>query len=230
MTYASWKRASDAVVSLVMLILGLPLWIVIAVGIKVTSRGPVLYRQERAGVHGHPFVLYKFRSMRVGNAGDGRLHEADSRITPFGAIIRRWSLDELPQLINILRGDMSFVGPRPTMVEQIDHYSQEQFQRLAVRPGLTGLAQVSGRNSIPWERRIELDLVYVDRLSFMNDLSIVIRTLPAALRSSGVYAYGGNLPFTGIGDGLVDPESARRDPHDHHVGGDASRHDGPRPD
>jgi lipopolysaccharide/colanic/teichoic acid biosynthesis glycosyltransferase len=222
MTYAFWKRTADAVASLFLILVGLPLWMVIAVGIKLSSKGPVLYRQQRAGVHGEPFELYKFRSMRVGDADDGRLDRADSRITTFGAILRRWSLDELPQLVNILRGEMSFVGPRPTMVDQVDHYTPRQFQRLAVRPGLTGLAQVSGRNSISWEKRIELDLTYVQRPTLRNDISILVRTLPAALRSSGVYGDAGNEPYRGSGQGQVGPGSARGDTLDDPVGGDVS--------
>ena len=139
-------------------------------------------------------------------------------------------MDELPQLVNILRGDMSFVGPRPTMVDQVEHYTPRQFQRLAVRPGLTGLAQVSGRNSISWEKRIELDLLYVQRRTLWNDVSILVRTLPAALRSSGVYGDGGNEPFRGRGQGQVAPGSAGGDALDDPVGGDASRDHRPRSD
>lgn len=197
MNYLPIKRALDVCFALVLLALGTPVGVVAAFAVKLSSRGPVLYCQQRAGLHGRPFTLYKFRTMRVAEADDGRLLEADLRITAVGAVLRRWSLDELPQLINILRGDMSFIGPRPTMMDQIAFYSPEQARRLTVLPGLTGLAQVSGRNSIPWDQRIELDLVYVREMSLAQDVRILARTIPAALRFSDLYGPEGNLPYRG---------------------------------
>lgn len=197
MTYTRFKRVLDVVFALSLLTLGMPLWVIIAVGVKLSSRGPVLFTQERAGLHATSFRLYKFRSMREGDPGDGFTSGDDARITPFGALLRRWSLDEVPQLLNIVRGEMSFIGPRPTLVDQVQFYTARQMMRLDVRPGLTGLAQVSGRNSLSWAQRMDIDVRYVERQSVVMDLQILIRTIPAALSSSGLYGAEGNVPYRG---------------------------------
>ena len=155
-----------------------------ALAIKLTSRGPVFFRQNRVGHQARPFQVAKFRTMV--DRPDNPMFPADERITTVGRWLRRLSLDELPQLINVARGEMSIVGPRPTLAYQVERYDDRQRQRLTVRPGLTGLAQVAGRNTLAWADRIELDLEYVERQSPMLDLSILARTAAAVLRGSGV--------------------------------------------
>lgn len=153
--------------------------------IKLTSRGPIFYRQERVGLGGEPFEVVKFRTMTETPADASAFPDA-ARITAAGRWLRRLSLDELPQLINVARGEMSIVGPRPTLRYQVDRYTHEQRGRLAVRPGITGLAQVRGRNAIAWAERIDHDLEYVARQSPLLDLSILARTATAVLGGSGV--------------------------------------------
>lgn len=185
------KRSADAALAaLVLLALG-PAIAAIALAIKLDSRGPVFYTQERIGLGGRPFRLLKFRSMEVGaeHRGAGvRVERADPRVTRVGRVIRRLSLDEIPQLINVLVGDMSVVGPRPALRYQVELYEEAQLGRLAVRPGVTGWAQVRGRNTIDWGRRIELDLEYISRLSPGTDLQVLLRTIPVVLRGSDVIA------------------------------------------
>jgi len=174
--------------SFIALVVLSPLMAVIAVCIRLTSAGPALFLQERTGLYGRPFRMIKFRSMVVGaeqmGAGYG-MEKDDPRITPVGRWLRATSFDELPQLWNILIGDMSIVGPRPGLPYQAANYTQEQARRLDVRPGITGWAQIHGRNEIPWSRRIQLDLWYVDSLSFGLDLSIVCKTILVVLSGSG---------------------------------------------
>lgn len=185
------KRALDLVIAAaVFVVLGLPL-LVIAALIKFEDGGPVFYRQERIGRGGVPFRLTKFRSMCVGaeTKGAGILVERnDRRITRIGAFIRKLSLDELAQIFDVLRGDMSVIGPRPGLRYQYELYDETQKRRLAVRPGLTGWAQVNGRNAIPWPERIRLDLEYIDRLSLGLDLLILLKTIPAVLAGSDMIA------------------------------------------
>jgi lipopolysaccharide/colanic/teichoic acid biosynthesis glycosyltransferase len=154
-----------------------------AAAVKLGDGGPVLYRQRRVGLRGAEFELLKLRTMVIGAEGQGAGHavdEGDPRITRAGALLRRLSVDELPQFWNVLRGDMSIVGPRPTLAYQVERYTPLQRRRLEVKPGLTGWAQVHGRASLPWDRRIELDVWYVDNRSFLLDLKILLRT-PLAL-------------------------------------------------
>jgi undecaprenyl phosphate N,N'-diacetylbacillosamine 1-phosphate transferase len=164
--------------------------------VRLTSPGPALFRQSRLGRDGVPFTLYKFRTMRVGapdrRNSDGSTYSApdDTRVTPLGRFLRATSLDELAQLVNVVRGDMSLVGPRPELLDQLLFYSESDKRRLLVRPGITGLAQLSGRNSLAWRERRQLDLEYVERRSLRLDLSILFRTLPYVLRRRGIYATG----------------------------------------
>jgi len=184
------KRLLDFLTSLVGLILLLPFFGVIAASIKIDDRGPVFFRQERVGKDGHIFRLYKFRSMVVGAEHKGAgvfVEEDDSRITRVGKLLRRASLDELPQLINVLKGEMSLVGPRPTLPYQVERYDARQRKRLTVKPGITGWAQVNGRNALTWPERIELDLWYVDNWSLLLDLKILWRTFLKVIRGEGVY-------------------------------------------
>lgn len=178
------KRVLDLGLSLiVLLVFGLPM-AVIALWIKLEDGGPVFYRQERIGRGAVPFRLTKFRSMVVGaeNRGAGILVEQnDQRITRIGKLIRKLSLDELSQVFDVLRGDMSLVGPRPGMRYQVELYDEAQKRRLAVKPGITGWAQVNGRNSIAWPERIRLDLEYIDRLTLWMDLKTIMLTIPSVL-------------------------------------------------
>jgi lipopolysaccharide/colanic/teichoic acid biosynthesis glycosyltransferase len=182
------KRAVDVVGSSLGLVVSAPLLAAAAAGIKLEDGGPVFYRQTRVGKDGAPFELLKLRTMVVGAERKGAgwaVNEGDSRITRVGARLRRLSLDELPQLWNVLRGDMSLVGPRPTLAYQVEQYTERQRRRLEVEPGLTGWAQVNGRARLPWSERIELDVWYVENRSLWLDLRILVRT-PRAL-FSGTY-------------------------------------------
>lgn len=200
--YSAIKRLTDIAVVAGLLMVIWPVLMLIAVAVRVTSPGPALFKQTRVGLHGDPFVLLKFRSMiQAAASGDGSLAATDARITRVGRFLRRWSLDEIPQLLNVLRGEMSLVGPRPTLPDQVLMYDVRECGRLSVRPGITGLAQVSGRNSISWSERIELDLCYVADVSAKLDLGIILRTLPALASLKSLYGPGGhNKPFTGRDD------------------------------
>jgi lipopolysaccharide/colanic/teichoic acid biosynthesis glycosyltransferase len=188
--YAPLKRAMDIAIALAAMVVTAPLLVVIAVAIRLEDRGPAILRQSRVGLHGEDFDLLKFRTM-VANAhtmGAGWLvADRDPRITRVGRVLRRWSLDELPQMFNVMRGDMSIIGPRPTLRYQVDQYDDFQKRRLEVRPGITGWAQVNGRNELPWKARIELDVWYVQHFGLLTDLRILARTLPLLVRPSGVY-------------------------------------------
>jgi len=184
------QRVIDLTIACAAAVVVAPLMALIAIAIRLDSRGPALLRQTRVGRHGRDFELLKFRTMVVGahTMGDGWLvAERDPRITRVGHFLRRWSLDELPQLVNVLRGDMSIVGPRPTLRYQVDQYTDAQRRRLEVRPGITGWAQVQGRNTLPWPERIELDVWYVDHRSLRLELEILRRTLRVLVTPSGVY-------------------------------------------
>jgi len=201
------KRALDLAVALPAAILLAPVMAAVAFAIRRDSPGPALFRQQRIGYAGRPFTLLKFRTMVVGAEGMGAglaVRDGDSRITHVGTTLRRLSLDELPQLWNIVRGDMSLVGPRPTVAAQVERYDARQRRRLLARPGLTGLAQVSGRNAIPWSERIEIDITYVERWSLRRDLAILARTALVVLRREGTYKGprgGFDLPGPGAADG-----------------------------
>ena len=185
------RRIVDVVVAGVAGLLLLPALAVVAVLVRCTSGPPALFRQRRSGLHGQEFTIVKFRTMRP-PAYDG---EPDlGRDTRVGRFLRGTSLDELPQLWNVLRGDMSLVGPRPTLPEQVVHYSARQRGRLAVRPGITGWAQVQGRNALSWPDRIELDLDYIQRRSWRLDLTIVALTVLRLVRPEGIHGEGGVNP------------------------------------
>jgi len=178
------KKILDLIVAPVALLTLSPLFLLIAVVLKLTSEGPVLYTQERIGKNGQPFIFIKFRTMVIDaeNKGDGVLcRRDDPRVTPFGKLLRSFSLDELPQLFNVLKGNMSLVGPRPGLEYQVREYTPFQKQRLDILPGITGWAQVNGRNSISWDERIGYDVQYVEELSFLRDVQIVLKTFKAVL-------------------------------------------------
>ena len=176
-----------------------PLILSIALAVRLRLGGPVLFSQQRPGLHGRPFQLVKFRTMTQCRDGDGALLPDERRLTSFGQWLRRSSLDELPELFNILRGDMVFVGPRPLLMEYLPLYSHEQARRHLVRPGLTGWAQVQGRNSLSWEDKFRLDVWYVDNRSLALDLWIVWLTIVTVIRRDGINAVGEATmtPFTG---------------------------------
>lgn len=169
-----------------------------ALAIRVTSRGPVLFLQERVGMNGEPFVVWKFRTMLD---GDNPIIPSADRITTVGRLLRRTSLDELPQLVNVARGEMSVVGPRPTLAYQVERWTEGQRGRLAVRPGLTGLAQVNGRNDLSWPERIEHDLDYVASQSPVVDVGILLRTVTAMLGGEGTGATAADDPIAGLREG-----------------------------
>jgi lipopolysaccharide/colanic/teichoic acid biosynthesis glycosyltransferase len=184
------RRAIDVLASALALALSAPVLLAAMLAIRLESRGPAIYRQRRSGLRGAQFDLFKLRTMVDGaeHIGAGLAVDAnDSRITRVGAILRRTSLDELPNLLNVLLGDMSLIGPRPTLPVQVEQYSARQRGRLAVKPGITGWAQVNGRASLPWSQRIELDLYYVEHRSLALDLKILARTPALVLAGGGLY-------------------------------------------
>ncbi len=186
------KRLFDLAVLVTVAIPAILLGAVSALAVRLTSRGPVLFLQERVGRDGKPFVVWKFRTMLD---GDNPIIPSADRITAVGRVLRRTSLDELPQLVNVARGEMSIVGPRPTLAYQVDRWTDRQRGRLAVRPGLTGLAQVSGRNDLSWPERIEYDLDYVETQSVSTDLAILLRTASAMLGGEGTGATAADDPI-----------------------------------
>lgn len=177
--YTVLKRAVDVVASVMLLVLLAPVWVAAATAVKLYSPGPILFRQVRGGRRGEPFESFKFRTMRADHRHDPNeiVPLAHPHITPTGRLLRRLKIDELPQLLNVLRGEMSLVGPRPTIMEQVLAYNDFQRRRLEVRPGITGLAQVNGNTAISWDERIKYDVYYVDHLSAGLDLMILGRTL-----------------------------------------------------
>jgi lipopolysaccharide/colanic/teichoic acid biosynthesis glycosyltransferase len=184
------KRVLDVVVAGTALVVAAPFLAVIAVIIRLESHGHPIYRQRRVGLRGAPFELYKLRTMVSGaeTMGSGLAVDAgDARITRLGAILRRTSCDELPNLVNVLRGEMSLVGPRPTVQVQVDRYTEHERRRLDALPGITGWAQVNGRASLPWHQRFDLDIWYVDHASLWLDLKILARTLRMVTTGHGLY-------------------------------------------
>lgn len=199
-TYAFWKRILDIVGSALLMLLLSPILIVIAVFVKLTSPGPMIYQQQRVGKGGRLFPFFKFRSMY--KDADKRLEELmganekqgpifkikhDPRITPIGRILRKYSLDELPQLFNVLKGDMSLVGPRPPIPREVEQYDDTAFQRLSVPPGITCLWQICGRSDTSFDEWMALDALYVQQMSFWLDLKILMKTPTAVIRGDGAY-------------------------------------------
>jgi lipopolysaccharide/colanic/teichoic acid biosynthesis glycosyltransferase len=194
-----YQRALDLLIAGPATVVTAPVVALLALAIRLESPGHPVYRQTRAGKDGQPFQIYKLRTMVRGAEFTGAglaIQEGDERITRLGNFLRRYSLDELPNLWNVLRGEMSIVGPRPTLPVQVEQYSQRQRGRLAVKPGLTGWAQVNGRASLPWPARIELDLWYVEHRSLWLDLRILARTVRMVLGGEGIYKgeRGGWIP------------------------------------
>ena len=191
MKHHSWysrrgKRLCDMFVSGLLLVVLSPLLLVLAVMARWKLGSPVLFRQQRPGLDGVPFVIQKFRTMNDARDADGQLLPDAQRLTSYGRFLRSTSLDELPELVNVWRGEMSLVGPRPLLMQYLARYTPEQMRRHQVRPGITGWAQVNGRNALSWDEKFALDMWYVDHLSFRLDLQIAMKTIAAILRRSGI--------------------------------------------
>ena len=184
--YVRIKRVLDFIFSLFLLIPASPVMLCAAVATRLGSQGPVLFKQARPGKDGVVFLIYKFRTMRVETEKDGLALSDVERMTTVGNVLRKLSIDELPQLFNILKGDMSFIGPRPLLVRYLDRYTPEQMRRHKVTPGISGWAQINGRNGVDWETRFKYDLWYVDHLSFGTDFRIFYRTLETVFARRGV--------------------------------------------
>ncbi|NOZ65986.1 MAG: sugar transferase [Alphaproteobacteria bacterium] len=183
-----WKRLLDIVGSLLLIIILSPVLLVTAVLVRVKLGSPVIFKQERLGLNGQSFTIWKFRSMTNCVDEDGNLLADEYRLTRFGKLLRDISVDELPQLWNVLIGDMSLIGPRPFIAEYGSRYTSEQMRRHDVRPGISGWAQVMGRNSISWNQKFILDIWYVDNCSFMTDVKVLFKTIPIVLSRTGVSA------------------------------------------
>lgn len=185
--YDKFKRVLDVLGAGTVLLVSLPVQVIVAVAVAGALGRPVLFRQERPGLHAKVFTLVKFRTMKDVDSAKGLVTD-EQRLTKFGRILRSTSLDELPTLVNVVKGDMSLVGPRPLLTRYLDRYTPEQARRHEVRPGVTGLAQVSGRNAISWANKFALDVEYVDRRSFRLDLKILVMTVAAVLKRDGITA------------------------------------------
>ncbi len=222
------KRLVDLIVSISALLLALPLFGLVAAAIRMNMGSPVFFRHKRPGLNGRPFFLLKFRTMSTEHDEKGRLLPGHRRLTRLGRLLRSLSLDELPQLINVLRGDMSLVGPRPLLMEYLELYTPEQKRRQEVKPGITGWAQVNGRNALTWEDKFALDVWYVDHRSFRLDLKILWMTLVKVFSREGILTDEGKLPerFTGTpkeepARENVSPDSPQ--PEKHAGGGNGDR-------
>ena len=183
------KRIFDLIFAAIMIIITSPFLLIFALLVKLTLGSPIFFRQERPGLNGKPFLIYKFRTM-TNDCRNGKLLDDSERLTKLGKILRRFSLDELPQLFNVLKGDLSVVGPRPLLMEYLPLYTPKQARRHTVKPGITGWAQVNGRNAVSWEERFRLDVWYVDNQSFLLDMKILWMTLINVCRGDGINQEG----------------------------------------
>lgn len=191
--YRNVKRCLDFIIALIMLVCLSPVMLISCILIKLDDGGPVLFKQKRPGKDGKIFMVYKFRTMSVKTKDENGRELSDfERMTSVGSILRKTSIDELPQLLNILKGEMSFMGPRPLLVEYLDLYSEEQMRRHNVLPGISGWAQVNGRNAITWEQKFEYDVYYVDNLSFALDMKIFFMTIANVFRQDGINSNDAN--------------------------------------
>lgn len=185
--YAKYiKRILDLILSLMALILLMPLMIIIGILVRINLGSPIIFKQKRPGKNEKIFTLYKFRTMTDKRDIDGNLLPDEYRLTKFGKFLRSTSLDELPELINIIKGDMAIVGPRPLLVEYLPYYTEEEKHRHDVRPGLTGLAQVNGRNEISWEEKLKYDTEYIKKISFYSDLKIIFKTIKKTIKRKDI--------------------------------------------
>ncbi len=185
-----FKRFLDIIISLISLIILSPIMLIVAILVRIKLGSPIIFKQERPGKNEKIFKLYKFRSMSDKKDKNGKLLPDSERLTKFGKILRSTSLDELPELVNILKGDMSLIGPRPLAVSYLPYYNEKEKHRHDVRPGLTGLAQINGRNALNWEKRFEYDLEYVNNITFINDLKILFKTFFKVLKRENVVTRG----------------------------------------
>ncbi|PEA53594.1 sugar transferase [Bacillus pseudomycoides] len=184
------KRFFDLLISLSLLLCFSSILLVVAILVRWKLGSPILFQQQRPGLHGKPFYLYKFRTMTNERGINGELLPDELRLTSFGNFLRKYSVDELPQLLNVVKGDLSLVGPRPLLMEYLPLYSNEQAKRHHVRPGITGWAQVNGRNAITWEEKFELDVWYVNHQSFLLDMKILFLTVIKVFKSEGISQVG----------------------------------------
>ena len=184
------KRPFDLTLSALILFIGLPVYAILSILIYVKLGHPMLFRQQRPGLHGRPFTIYKFRTMTAAKDNDGNPLPDAQRLTPFGRFLRSSSLDELPELFNVLKGEMSLVGPRPLLMRYLPLYTPEQNRRHEVRPGITGWAQVNGRNALSWEEKFKLDVWYVDNQSFWLDIKIIYLTIVKIVKREDVNQQG----------------------------------------
>lgn len=185
--YAKYiKRTLDLILSLMALIVLMPLMIIIGILVRINLGSPIIFKQKRPGKNEKIFTLYKFRTMTDKRDIDGNLLPDEYRLTKFGKFLRSTSLDELPELINIIKGDMAIVGPRPLLVEYLPYYTEEEKHRYDVRPGLTGLAQVNGRNAISWEEKLKYDTEYIKEISFYSDLKIIFKTIKKTIKREDI--------------------------------------------
>ncbi|HDQ04859.1 MAG TPA: sugar transferase [Deltaproteobacteria bacterium] len=187
------KRIFDFTVAFFALILFSPLLFITACLVRLRLGSPVIFRQERLGLKENPFVIMKFRTMTDAKDENGNMLPDAERLTRFGALLRRASIDELPELINVLKGDMSIVGPRPLFMHYLPYYTERERLRHTVRPGITGLSQVSGRNYLPWDERLETDVQYVEKMSFLMDLQIMLKTIVRVLNTKDVAVLPGTV-------------------------------------
>lgn len=185
--YAKYfKRMLDFILSLIALIILSPILLIVAILVRIKLGNPIIFKQQRPGKNEKIFTLYKFRTMTDKKDENGNLLPDSERLTKFGKLLRSTSLDELPELINILKGDMAIVGPRPLLVEYLPYYTEEEKHRHDVRPGLTGLAQVNGRNSISWEEKFKYDVQYVKKITFLGDLKIILKTVKKTVKREDI--------------------------------------------
>ncbi len=180
------KRILDIILSLIAIIITLPIFLIVGILILIFIGQPAIFRQKRPGKNEKKFTMYKFRTMTNKKDEDGNLLPDELRLTKLGKFLRKTSLDEIPEFINILKGDMSFVGPRPLLVEYLPYYTEEEHHRHDVRPGLTGLAQVNGRNNLDWNDKFQKDLEYVNNITFINDVKIIIDTIKIVFKREGI--------------------------------------------
>lgn len=185
-----FKRIFDICFSIIAIVCFIPIYVVVGVGIAINLGCPIIFKQKRPGRDEKIFTIYKFRSMSNKKDKDGKLLSDKDRLTKFGRVLRNTSLDELPELFNILKGDMSIVGPRPLAVEYIGYYNEYESRRHSIRPGLTGLAQINGRNTINWEERFKYDIDYVDNITFINDIKIILLTIMKVFKKEDITVSG----------------------------------------
>lgn len=204
------KRLFDLAIAIPALVVALPVIAVVGVAVLLRIGAPALFKQERPGLNAKPFMLYKFRTMTNAVGQDGQMLPDAERLTRFGTFLRVSSLDELPEIWNIIRGDMSFIGPRPLLMQYLPLYSPEQFRRHEVKPGLTGLAQISGRNLLTWDQKFAADVKYVDACSLSLDLSILVRTVQKIITRDGISAPGeATMPYFKGNGGTVAGKSQK---------------------